>query len=60
MRIDGRDSHRLNQFGLVIHANMRFHPKVPLVGLLRLVHHSLPSWLVFCITSDLREKSECP
>ena len=34
--------HRVNQLGLAVHSDVRFHPEVPLLALARLMHLRIP------------------
>src|SRR6266568_2588188 len=42
MHVGRTRRHRMNQLGLAVHADVRLHPEVPLVTLLRLLHLRVP------------------
>lgn len=46
MYIGRGDCRRMNELGLAVDTNMRLHPKVPLVALLRLMHRRIASALL--------------
>ena len=45
MPIDRRRYHRMDQLRLRVYAKMRFHPKINLIALARLVHYRVPALL---------------